>query len=76
MSVAYQAKAEVFGLGKPAVWTPTVAAGLATASAFDVAPDGKRILLYPSASLGSREGGQAQVTVLLNFFDELKRRLP
>jgi serine/threonine protein kinase len=76
MSVAYQAKAEVFGLGKPAVWTPIVAAGLATASAFDVAPDGKHILLYPQASIGSREGGQAQVTVLLNFFDELKRRLP
>jgi hypothetical protein len=42
---------------------------------YDLAPDGKRFAMYPqnSAQMG---GGSVHVTVLLNFLDELKRRLP
>jgi hypothetical protein len=42
---------------------------------FDLAPDGRRFAVYPqtSAQMGA---GSVHVTVLLNFFAELNRRLP
>jgi hypothetical protein len=45
--------------------------------AFDLAPDGKRILTIPALEVESgSDKSNVQVTVLLNFFDELKRRVP
>ena len=38
------------------------------------APDGKRFLILPAAR--QAEGARAQVTFMVNFFDELRRRLP
>jgi hypothetical protein len=42
---------------------------------YDLAPDGKRfaVVLYPD---GSAQKPITSVAVLLNFFDELKRRVP
>ena len=44
-------------------------------SSYDVAPDGKRILMYPSNGVAGGDG-PVRVTVLLNFFEELERRVP
>ena len=41
---------------------------------FDVAPDGRRVIAAPVR--GDAETGSVHVTVLMNFFDELKRRMP
>ena len=41
---------------------------------YDVSPDGKRFLMIKS--LGSAQGPSDQVTVVLNWFDELRRRAP
>ena len=41
---------------------------------FDVAPDGKRILVVQDET--SEQKGSPHVTVLLNFFEELRRRAP
>ena len=41
-----------------------------------VAPDGKRFAVFPRPEATGGEKGSVHVTFLLNFFDELKRRLP
>jgi len=41
---------------------------------YDISPDGKRFLMIKS--LGSAQGPSDQVTVVLNWFDELRRRAP
>jgi hypothetical protein len=47
-------------------------------SPYDLAPDGKRFAVVLPADVNA-EGEQTptgSITVLLNFFDELKRRVP
>jgi Tol biopolymer transport system component len=61
-----------FVAGKPRVWStqqllPTGFTNL------DLAPDGKRFAIAPDPGAPLAE---VRVTVLLNFFDELRRRLP
>jgi len=58
-----------FGAG-----TPKVLFKGTFASSYDVSPDGKRFLMVkpPAASLAPTD----QVTVVLNWFEELRRRVP
>jgi hypothetical protein len=42
---------------------------------FDVSPDGKRVVVFPRRQEENTQGS-LHVTVLLNFFDELRRRIP
>jgi hypothetical protein len=42
---------------------------------FDLAPDGKRFVVSPKLE-ASGQKGSVHVTVLLNFFDELRRKMP
>jgi hypothetical protein len=42
----------------------------------DVSPDGKRFAVIPRAESTGEQKGSVHVTVLLNFFDELRRRVP
>jgi hypothetical protein len=42
----------------------------------DVAPDGKRFVVLALPEAASAEKGSVHVMMLLNFFDELKRRIP
>jgi hypothetical protein len=39
----------------------------------DPAPDGKRFVVAPRPEVASGQKGSVHVTVLLNFFDELRR---
>ena len=43
---------------------------------YDVTPDGKRVVALqgPDAAAGAKAPGQ--ITVLLNFYDELMRKIP
>ena len=69
----YTAKGEAFVADKPRPW----AAGRFAfkASLVDLMPDGKRILAaLPLAAESDQQG--SQWTVLLNFFDELRRKAP
>jgi serine/threonine-protein kinase len=43
---------------------------------FDVAPSGSRLLIVMRPTGVSEAGTYAHITVLLNFFDELRRRMP
>ena len=42
---------------------------------FDVAHDGKRVVVFPRPAQ-EEGGGSLHVTFLLNFFDEVQRRIP
>ena len=55
-------------LEKPVFYTGT--------SNFDLAPDGNHCVIFevPEPAPGAK--GSVHVTMLLNFFDELKRRIP
>jgi serine/threonine-protein kinase len=71
MAVSYTASAEAFLAEKPRVW-----ANMTSATGFDIAPDGKRVvLLMPSTT---QEPARQEHTIVLvqNFFDELRRRAP
>jgi serine/threonine-protein kinase len=76
MVVSYTTKGEAFSAGTPKVWS---AANLVTTTVFpnyDLAPDGKRIavLLPEDDAEGSKP--PTHVILLLNFFDELRRKAP
>jgi serine/threonine-protein kinase len=77
MVVAYRARDGVFSFEKPILWTEKrlLTWDLNFSRHFDLAPDGKRL----SVIVQSDDGGGAvksQVTFLLNFFDELRRKAP
>ena len=76
VGVSYKAEGAVFTAGRPEVWSPTPISATSMYWNFDPAPDGKHIVTSPEVVKASDERGSVHVTVLLNFFDELKRRLP
>ena len=40
---------------------------------YDISPDGRRFLMIKEAD---EEGGQGQINIVLNWFEELKRLVP
>jgi serine/threonine-protein kinase len=73
----YTVKGDTFNRGKPRQWSevPYRIAGGGSFVAVDLAPDGKHFAIFPQAQ--AEEGkGNVHVTFLLNFFDEVRRRLP
>jgi hypothetical protein len=61
--------------GKPRVWseTPLFYAGV---SNMDLASDGNRFVVVTAPDLDVGRKGSAHVTILENFLDELRRRVP
>jgi hypothetical protein len=43
---------------------------------FDIAPDGKRFVVIPQVDAAQEKQGNLHATFLLNFFDEVRRRVP
>ena len=75
MVMDYTVKGGSFEPGKPRVWSDRkifYAGGLNLA----LAPDGKRFAVFPMPESDRAEKGSVHVTFLLNFFDELRRRIP
>jgi serine/threonine-protein kinase len=76
MVVEYTASGESFSAGKPRIWSETlVRGGVLDFPMLDLAPDGKRFVVFPKPVV-PQEKGSFHVTFLLNFVDELQRRLP
>jgi Tol biopolymer transport system component len=77
MAAAYNAKADSFAADKPRPWSNTQVLGRVPARwNVDLAPDGKRFAVFPRPEATGEQKGSVHVTVLLNFFDELRRRVP
>jgi serine/threonine-protein kinase len=77
MRVKYKVNGMNFAAGKPQVWSPSpVNWTLGMYWNFDLAPNSKLILAFPAPDAAENEKPSFHVTVLLNFFDELKRKVP
>jgi Tol biopolymer transport system component/tRNA A-37 threonylcarbamoyl transferase component Bud32 len=70
----YSAKGETFLPGKPVVWSDKQIFAPTNDENFDVSPDGRKIAAI--MQLSGESGASVHVTFLLNFFDELRRRVP
>jgi serine/threonine-protein kinase len=78
MVAGYTAIGDSFVADRPRLWSekPVLVLGSPPTYTYDVAPDGKRfaVVLYPDGT--TNEKPITHVTFLLNFFDELRRRVP
>ena len=75
MVFEYTATGESFNAGTPRVWSETPARVMPPGfQSLDLAPDGRFAILPRDAV--TEEKGSVRATFLLNFFDDLQRRLP
>ena len=72
------AKADSFAADKAHLWSSKeiLDPGPGAQWSLDLAPDGKRFAVFPRPDATGEQKGSVHVTVLLNFFDELRRRVP
>ena len=73
MAVSYTVRSGSLAANKPRLWSEKSFATRGVVPTFDLAPDGKRFAVMMEAE---GEGPRSQVTFLLNFFDEVRRRAP
>jgi dipeptidyl aminopeptidase/acylaminoacyl peptidase len=78
MAATYTAKGDSFAPDRPRLWSNTQIMDLfgTGISNLDLSPDGKRFAVIPKPEATAEQKGSVHVTVLLNFFDELRRRVP
>jgi len=78
MAAAYTAKGDSFAAGKPGPWSNTQLADIAAPWNLDLAADGKRfvVAVWPRVDSAGEPKASVHVTFLLNFFDEVQRRIP
>jgi serine/threonine-protein kinase len=72
MVVSYSAKGSTFEVQeKPRVWV-----GKVGGTAFDISPDGKRLVVLTPVDSPDAPKAEHEVVLIQNFFDELRRRVP
>ena len=78
MVAAYTVKGDSIVADKPRVWSemPLADLGVIGFGSYDLAPDGKRVAALMPAESPESERTQSHVILLLNFFDELRRKVP
>jgi serine/threonine-protein kinase len=76
MVADYSVKGETFIPGTPRRWTETPALVAGVYPNFDLSPDTKRIVAFSAPEAAGGAGGSLRATFLVNFFDELKRKVP
>jgi hypothetical protein len=74
MVAGCEAKGDRFAADPLRRWAPIEIARTGNFRSFDLAADG-RVIAFPVRA-DATEASSVHVTVLLNFFDELKRRMP
>jgi len=75
MVVSYSITGDSFSAGKPRVWSPVQIRRNGVIQNFDISADGTRAVVFPRATAQDGQGS-LHVTFLLNFFDEVRRRIP
>jgi eukaryotic-like serine/threonine-protein kinase len=73
MVASYRTRGDAFVPDQPRVYSKKVV-GFSTTRSYDPAPDGKHIVALAAADTAERP--HDRVIFLLNFFDELRRRVP
>jgi serine/threonine-protein kinase len=76
MVATYAVKGDTFVADKPRVWSEQRLANTGLTPNFDLAPDGKRFAVLMTAGSPVPPEAQSHVTLVMNFFDELRRIAP
>lgn len=78
MVASYAAKGDSFMPDQPRVWSARQLAnfGIVGVGNYDLAPDGKRVAALMPIDTSETQQTQNHVTFLLNFADELQRKVP
>jgi Tol biopolymer transport system component/predicted Ser/Thr protein kinase len=76
MVASYTAKGDSFVADKPRLWSEKHIADLGQRMNYDLAPDGKRVVAVMPAEISEAQTAQSRVTLVLNFLDEVRRRVP
>jgi Tol biopolymer transport system component len=76
MVAAYTVKGDLLLADKPRLSSEKKLAIAPTTRGYDVAPDGRRLVAILPVDGPEEQTGQHHVIFLLNFFDELRRRVP
>jgi serine/threonine-protein kinase len=76
MAAAYTVKGDSFVAENPRVWSDKQLGGLNQLKNVDISPDGKRIAALIAAESKGAQQAKSHVVFLVNFFDELRRRVP
>jgi Tol biopolymer transport system component len=78
MVAAYTVKGDSFVADKPRVWSEKRLADFGTVGIanYDLAPDGKRVVALMPAESAQGQQAQSHVIFLMNWFDEVRRRVP
>jgi hypothetical protein len=74
MATSYQEHGDSFVADKPRVWSENRLILFGTTRTYDPAPDGKHVVALTPAE--TPEEPRDRLIFLLNFFDELRRRVP
>jgi len=75
MVVSYTSEGDSFVAGRPRVWSPIPIRRDGVRQSFDMTADGTRAVVFPQPSPAQTEGS-LHATFLLNFFDDVRRRIP
>jgi serine/threonine-protein kinase len=74
---SYTVKGDLFQADKPRLWSEKpLSQTLSNGSNYDLAPDGKRIVVFMPVQSPEAQQAQNHVIFLENFFDELRRKVP
>jgi Tol biopolymer transport system component/DNA-binding winged helix-turn-helix (wHTH) protein len=76
MVTSYKQIGDSFAAAKPQVWSDKRLLELGHFQSYDVAPDGKRFAAVLYADGTAQQRPVTNLTFLLNFFDDLRRRFP
>jgi len=78
MVAAYTARGDALVFGRPQVWSqhPLLDLGSPPVRVYDLAPDGKRFAVVLNADGTADPKPITHLTFLLNFFDDVRRRVP
>jgi hypothetical protein len=75
MVANYTVKGETIVADKPRVWFGRQLANLGLTMNFDLTPDGKHFVMLVSAESPEPRETQSHLRLVVNFFDEVRRRL-
>ena len=74
MVTDYQTGGDTFIPGKPRLWSEHVPWAIGFTRGFDLTPDGQRLAVLESPPSTAEQKPTVQMNVLVNFFDEVRRR--
>jgi serine/threonine-protein kinase len=75
MAAGYKVAGGPFIPGKPRVWSDHRTMNLTASVAYDMGPDGRQAVVF-SSDPQAEQKPVTEATFLLNFFDEVRRRVP